>query len=89
VSGDRDLITRAERVERCNRLATVAGWVAIAGFAICAVGVFAKNEWLVPAAFAVLAPLGVFPLMVGGIAALLAYGLADRYAEPVDEDGTE
>jgi hypothetical protein len=80
--------TRENLARRYTTAAAVAGWVAVAGIAVFLVG-FLAEFGVVPNRLEFLAPLGVIPMLLAGIVSMGAAQLADRYREPVDEDGEQ
>jgi hypothetical protein len=83
-------VTADERAELARGFRTAAvfgGWFAVAGVALVAVGILAELGWLVPGWLAVLAAVGVGPLLIGGVASIVCDQLAGWYGGPVDDDG--
>jgi hypothetical protein len=78
---------RADLARGFRTAAAFAGWVAIAGVALMAVGLLAVLGWLVPGWLAVAAAVGVGPLLIGGVASVVCGQLAGWYGGPVDDDG--
>jgi hypothetical protein len=78
---------RAELARGFRTAAAFAGWVAVAGVALLAVGILAELGWLAPGWLAVLAAAGVGPLLIGGMASIVCDQLAGWHGGPVDDDG--